>query len=66
MPDDLDDVLDDAASRPKKSTGDNGSVEEHPIQDLIALDRYNRAKARTGTGLRITKLRPGSASGEDA
>ena len=59
--DDLTDTIEDVAQNPKKVTGDAGSVEEHPLKDLIEADRYG--KAQTGAdkphrGLRFTKLIP--------
>ena len=50
-----------AVSGPRRVKGDAGEVEQQPIPDLIAADRYAAAKAAMSTrrrGLRITKLRP--------
>lgn len=61
---DLEDTIEEVASSPKKITGDNGSVEEHSIDDLIKADRYlasKRAKAAGGIGVRFLKIKgPGA------
>ena len=36
----LDTQIRDNAAGPKKATGDSGSVEQHPLNDQIAADRY--------------------------
>ena len=63
-PDEPDQTLADAAAAPLKSSGDDGSIQEHSLPDLIAYDRYKLSKARTGLGIRITKLRPGGTVGD--
>lgn len=60
----LDDLIDDIAANPKKVTGDAGSVEEHPIPDLLALRKARQAEeaaAKPARGLRFTKLIPPGA-----
>jgi hypothetical protein len=61
----LDTKIRDNAAGPKKATGDSGSVEQHPLADQIAADRYLASKqaARSrGLGIRMSKLvPPGSA-----
>jgi len=57
----LDTQIRDDAAGPKKATGDSGSVEQHPLADQIAADRYLASKqaARSkGLGIRIAKLVP--------
>lgn len=53
-----------AAQNPKRVTGDEGTVEERAIKDLIDADRYACAKdAAAGVpyGLRIARIRfPGT------
>ena len=57
----LDTQIRDNAAGPKKATGDSGSVEQHPLNDQIAADRYLSSKqaARSkGLGIRLAKLVP--------
>jgi hypothetical protein len=57
-----DQILDDALA-PKKITGDEGSVEEHPIPDKILADKYLLAKraAKKGFGVRMVRIiQPGA------
>ena len=61
----LDTQIRDNAAGPKKATGDSGSVEQHPLNDQIAADRYlasKKAAKSRGLGIRLSKLvPPGSA-----
>ena len=61
----LDTQIRDNAAGPKKATGDSGSVEQHPLNDQIAADRYlasKKAAQSKGLGIRMSKLvPPGSA-----
>ena len=61
----LDAQIRDNAAGPKKATGDSGSVEQHPLNDQIAADRYlasKKAARSRGLGIRMSKLvPPGSA-----
>jgi hypothetical protein len=65
MPDpspDLSEAIADLAVAPKKSTGDNGSLEEHGIQDLIEADKYlAKKRVSLGLGFRVSRIRPGGA-----
>lgn len=57
------DAILEAAAGPKRVTGDEGTVEERDIDDLIKADRYAAAKGIDGPpfGLRIAKLKfPGT------
>ena len=59
---DLSATIEDVAKAPRKSTGDNGSVEEHSLADMIAADKYLKKKAvGLGRGFRISKIIPGGA-----
>lgn len=66
MPDETDDAVSEAIEQSvtdgiKRSTGDGGSMEEHPLGDRIEADRYlrsRRASARA-LGIRRTKIIPG-------
>jgi|1185.fasta_scaffold667961_1 hypothetical protein len=44
----------------KRSQGDTGSMEEHPLLDRIEADRYVKSQraARQGLGIRFVKLIP--------
>jgi hypothetical protein len=61
----LDTQIRDNVAGPKKATGDSGSVEQHPLNDQIAADRYlasKKAARSRGLGIRMSKLvPPGSA-----
>lgn len=65
MAEDLDNTIRDNAAGPKKATGDSGSVEQHPLTEQIAADRYLASKKATQSkrlGIRLSKLvPPGSA-----
>lgn len=56
--DDIAEIL----ARPKKATGDNGSIEERSADEIIALDRYQASK-RAGRGIKITQIIPGDGPG---
>lgn len=61
IPDDVLATIVSAASGPAKVSGDAGSVEQHPLPDLIAADRYVRsidAAKRPNRGLKFAKLVP--------
>lgn len=62
----LENVITDAAAAPKKLVGDQGTVEQHSIKELIEADRYlaakNAAKSKT-FGIRFIKLRGPGAIG---
>lgn len=61
MADDLDSTILENASGPAKASGDAGSMEQHPLPDQIAADRYlqsKRAARRKGLGIAIKKLVP--------
>ncbi len=65
MAENLDTQISENAAGPKKASGDTGSIEQHPLADQIAADRYLASKqaARSrGLGIRMSKLvPPGSA-----
>ncbi len=61
MPDDLDQSILDNAQGPAKASGDSGSMEQHPLPDQIAADRYLASKKATrkkGLGISLKKLVP--------
>jgi hypothetical protein len=68
MPDDLETTIRDNAQGPAKASGDSGSMEQHPLPDQIAADRYlesKKAVRRKGLGRhgRPTGKAPNSADG---
>lgn len=66
MPDELEQAIRDNASGPKRAQGDSGSVEQHPLKDQIAADRYlasKQASAAPAKALRLTRLVPPGAEG---
>jgi hypothetical protein len=61
MADDLEDHIRQNAQGPAKAAGDAGSVEQHPLPDQIAADRYLAAKEAAKDkkrGLRFNKFVP--------
>ena len=61
MADDLVDKIAENAQAPAQVTGDSGSMQQHPIPDQIAADRYAksvRATSRTqrNLGIRLFKI----------
>ena len=57
----LDNQLRENAAGPRRASGDSGSIEQHPLADQIAADRYLASKqaARSkGLGIRLAKLVP--------
>ena len=61
MADELDEAIRANAAGPAKVEGDAGSVQQHPLTEQIAADRYLAGKeAATGKrrGLRFSKLVP--------
>jgi hypothetical protein len=58
------DAIAEAAVGPKRVSSDQGSVEQHPLQDLIAAERHlatKRAMNKANRGLRFTTLIPPGA-----
>lgn len=61
MADDLEQTIRDSAQGPAKASGDAGSMEQHPLPDQIATDRYlesKKASRRRGLGIGLKKLVP--------
>lgn len=57
------DALERAALGPARASGDAGSVDNHPLPDLVLVDRYQRAQRAARSprrGLRFSKLVPPS------
>ncbi|MCI0364936.1 MAG: hypothetical protein L0219_13745 [Phycisphaerales bacterium] len=62
----LEDAIRDNASGPARAQGDSGSVQQHPLPDQIAADRYlasKQAAAAPAKALRLTRLIPPGAEG---
>ena len=60
----LENAIAENATGPKRAQGDSGSVEQHPLQDQIAADRYlasKQAMKAKNQGIRITKIVPPGA-----
>ena len=58
------DTIKTNAEGPKRASGDSGSVEQHPLKDQIAADRYLASKAAMkgkGLGIKFTKTVPPGA-----
>ncbi len=61
MAEELDDVIFSNAQGPAEASGDVGSVRQHPLRDLIEVDRYlnsKRASRSSKRGLMLSKLLP--------
>jgi hypothetical protein len=57
------DAINELAQAPKRVTGDEGTVEERDIKDVIAADRYEQSKKATRPpyGMRMAQIRsPGT------
>lgn len=64
MTDTVPDKIQENATGPKRVRGDSGEVEQHPLADQIAADRYLASKAATTgkkLGIRKAKLVPPGA-----
>jgi hypothetical protein len=60
MADDLKTTIQHSASGPAKATGDSGSMEQHPLPDVIEADKHLGASSaiaqRKSRGIRFNKL----------
>lgn len=64
MTTDLENSIRDNAAGPRKAKGDNVEVEQHPLPDQIAADKYlasKNATKRKGLGVSLKKLSPSGA-----
>lgn len=58
----LENTIIDNATGPKRAANETGSMEQHPITDQIAADRYiesKKAARQAGLGIKLTKISPG-------
>ena len=65
MADELDSTIRESASNPKRASGDSGSVEQHPLTDQIAADKYlesKKASRSKGLGVKLVKISPGGTA----
>ena len=44
MAEDISDTILENAQGPKRATGDSGSIEQHPLRDVIAVERHRASK----------------------
>jgi hypothetical protein len=61
MADDLTQAIVDNATGPLKAASDAGSMEQHPLPEQIAADKYlqsKKAARRHGLGIGLKKLVP--------
>lgn len=65
MPDEVTNAIEENAQGPKKASGDSGSVEQHPLTEQIAADKYlasKEAMKSRSRGVRFSKLIPPGAA----
>jgi hypothetical protein len=63
--DTLDNSIQQNASGPAKASSDGTSMEQHPLPDQIAADKYlesKKASRAKGLGIRLVKLSPPGAA----
>ncbi|HUU97516.1 MAG TPA: hypothetical protein VM487_17410 [Phycisphaerae bacterium] len=64
MADEIKTAIEESAVGPRRASGDSGSVEQHPLPDQIAADRYVAARTasrKKGLGIKLLKIvAPGS------
>jgi hypothetical protein len=59
--DELKDAIEQNAAGPKRAKGDSSEMEQHPLPDQIAADRYlssKEAAKKKGLGIAMKKLVP--------
>ena len=56
----LEDAIRENAAGPKRAQGDSGSIDQHPLQDQIAADKYLASKqaVKHGIGIKNVKISP--------
>ena len=62
MTDSLDNSISENAAGPKQVTSDGVTVQQHPLPDQIAADKYlesRKASRARGLGVKLTKVSPG-------
>jgi len=62
MSEEINDILDEVAAGPKSVSGDEGTVNQHPIPDLIELAKFKAQSSSTNSSglprIGICKLIP--------
>jgi hypothetical protein len=53
-----DEELEARAAAPKRTSGDEGTVEERDAKDTIMLDGYTKATSKPPYGMRIARVSP--------
>jgi hypothetical protein len=64
MAEEIDNSIRDNASGPAKASSDGTSMEQHPLPDQIAADKYLESKKASrvkGLGIKLAKISPGGA-----
>jgi len=62
LTDSLDNSISENAAGPKQVTSDGVTVQQHPLPDQIAADKYlesRKASRARGLGVKLTKVSPG-------
>ena len=65
MAEELDNSIQQNAAGPRKAAGDSISVEQHPLGDQIAADKYlesKKASRAKGLGIKLARLSPGGTA----
>jgi len=65
MSENLDQTIKDNAEGPARASGDSGSIEQHPLTDQIAVDKYlesKKASRKKGLGVKFAKISPGGTA----
>ena len=65
MAEELDNSIRENAAGPRKASADTVSVEQHPLADQIAADKYlesKKASRAKGLGIKLAKLSPGGTA----
>ena len=55
-------TIEELASAPKRTTTEEGTVEERPIEETIKGDQYSAAKSAANVvpwGIRVARIKPG-------
>ena len=62
-----DEDIQDKANDPKRVTGDEGTVEEKPVGEMVLADRYTKSRAATKApfGLTVTRIKSGGSIASD-
>ena len=61
VPDDLEQTIRESAAAPRRAKDETAEMEQHPLPDQIAADRYLASKGATrrkGLGISLKKLVP--------